>query len=74
MVGDPDFAAWIVDGVGAQDGPPDSRSAAVRFAEHEPEPMNGTNALHAAGGKLNLPDDSQAPALLPSSDETIARG
>jgi hypothetical protein len=50
MVGDPDFAAWIVDGVGAQDGPPDSRSAAVRFAEHEPEPMNGTNALHAAGG------------------------
>ena len=58
MLLDPDFAAWIVDGVGAQDGPPDSRSEAVRFAEHEREVMNCTNALHGAGGKLNLPADS----------------
>jgi len=55
MVVDPDFAAWIVDGVRADGRPPDSRPEAARFAEHEREVMNRTNALHAAGGRLNLP-------------------
>jgi hypothetical protein len=55
MLVDPDFAAWIVDGAKADGGPPDSRPESARFAEHEREVMNRTNALHAAGGKLNLP-------------------
>ena len=55
MLVDPDFAAWVVDGVKADGGPPDSRTESARFAEHEREVMNRTNALHAAGGRLNLP-------------------
>jgi len=55
MLVDPDFAAWVVDGVKADGGPSDPRSEPARFAEHEREVMNRTNALHAAGGRLNLP-------------------
>jgi hypothetical protein len=50
-----EFAGWIVNGISAKGGPPDSRSEPERFAEHEREVMNRTNGIHAAGGKLNLP-------------------
>jgi hypothetical protein len=55
MLVDPGFAAWIVGGVKADGGPTDSRSESTRFAEHEREVMDRTNAFHAAGGRLNLP-------------------
>jgi hypothetical protein len=55
MLVDPDFAGWITDGVRADGEPPDPRAESARFAEHEREVMNRTNALHAAGGRLNLP-------------------
>jgi hypothetical protein len=55
MLVSPEFAAWIVNGINAQGGPPDSRSEPERFAECEREVMNRTNGIHAAGGKLNMP-------------------
>jgi len=50
-----EFAGWIVDGIDPKGGPPDSRSQAERFAEHERTVMSRTNGLRAADGRLNLP-------------------
>ena len=55
MLGSPEFAAWIVDGIDPQGGPADSRGQSERFAEHERTVMSRTNGLHAADGSLNLP-------------------
>lgn len=55
MLVSPEFAAWIVNGINAKGGPPDSRSESERFAEHEREVMDRTNGIHAAGGRLNIP-------------------
>lgn len=49
------FEKWIVDGIDGAGGPPDSRTEAERFAEHERAVMSRTNGIRGAGGGFNVP-------------------
>ncbi len=60
MLVSPEFARWIVSGIGprvtdSSGGPPDSRSEQDRFAEYERTVMKRTNGFRAAGGQWNIP-------------------